>query len=136
MKFSQIKEIKTLTGDWREALEKIRDGETDFTEDDYRFIHKDSIDEILSSEIAADEYVLGSWTANAIATATGWPVGLVKAAQKGEAYAELGKAVISTPGAVEKMAELLIEWDGYGHHFASYDGATNEIGDWFVFRTN
>ena len=26
--------------------------------------------------------------------------------------------------------------DGYGHHFASYDGEEIEVGDWHVFRIN
>ena len=36
----------------------------------------------------------------------------------------------------KKTAENCIDADGYGHHFASYDGNEYEHNDWYFFRIN
>jgi len=118
----------------REAVRMMRDCEDDFVAGDYRFIRGDAIDQILEDEISNDEYVLGCFKDTFIAECTGWPLALIQAAQKGEAYEALGKAIIQE-GYVERMAAEYASADGYGHHFASYDGHEHDVGpDYYAFR--
>lgn len=134
---STIKEVRDLIGDdWREAVENMRDCEDDFQAGKYRFISRDAIQGILEEEISNDEYCLGCFNASFIAECTGWPLALIEAAQKGEAYEALGQAIIQE-GYVAKMAEEYARQDGHGHHFASYDGHEHEIGPSFLaFRVD
>jgi hypothetical protein len=130
MKYSNIKTTKDQLADiginsWRKVIDHAVDGDDDFTVDDYRIISEDSIDHILVDELSNDEYMLGCFASWAIADATGWPVSLIEAAQKGEQYDEIGDGM--TNEHVEKLAQILVSNDGYGHHFSSYDGKTNEF---------
>lgn len=130
--FSQIKEIKSFcedlfsTPNWREVVEQIVDGETDFEVDNVRFIHTDSIDSVLADELEGDEYVLGCFNSNFIADVTGWPEVLIKAGQNGGAYSEIGQALIDGDFA-PALAKAYASADGYGHHFNSYDGNEEEL---------
>lgn len=130
--FSQIKTIKSFceelfsTPDWREVVGQITEDETDFEVDNVRFIHTDSIDSIMTDELEGDEYVLGCFNASFIADVTGWPLMLIEAAQKGEAFKEIGEALIDG-GFVEGLAKAYSYADGYGHHFNSYDGNEEEL---------
>ena len=36
----------------------------------------------------------------------------------------------------KKTAQNCIDADGYGHHFATYDGNEYEYNNWYFFRTN
>lgn len=132
---SECKDLKdTLSFKWRDAAEKIADDEEDFTIDNYRFIHSDAIDAIMTEELENDAYILGCFRAEFIASVTDWPLVLIKAAQKGEAFEEIGQAIIDG-GFVSEMAEAYAKADGYGHHFSSYDGMTIDIGaDYYMFR--
>src|SRR5690606_3659164 len=112
------------TPDWREVLEHVTDGDTDFEVNNVRFITSDTILEVLEDELAADEYCLGAFNAWCIADATGWPVALIEAAQKGEQYEEIGKA--RTGEHIAALAELYVRHDGYGHHFNHYDFSEEE----------
>jgi hypothetical protein len=142
MKFSQIKAVKDfclgLMSEpcWREVVENVTSGETDFEVDNVRFISADTIDEVLAGELAGDEYVLGCFNASFIAGVTGWPIALIEAAQKDEAYQALGEAIIKE-GYTEEMAKQYASADGYGHHFNSYDGSEEELDingtDFYVF---
>jgi hypothetical protein len=131
MNYSTAKQIKqfcdslTSMPDWREVLELINMGEDDFTVDNVRFIETDSIDSILEDELASDEYVLGCFNAWAIAHATDWPIALIEAAQKGEQFEEIGKAM--TGEHVAALADILVRNDGYGHHFNSYNFGEEEF---------
>jgi hypothetical protein len=125
MKLSQLRELKSFCSnlhsqpDWREVLENIGTQQDDFTINDVRFIHDQAIREVLEDELANDEYCLGCFNANAIAEATGWPELLIKAAQDGEQYEAIGKAM--TGEHVANLAQIYVDADGYGHHFNSYD---------------
>ena len=116
----------------------IVNDETDYESENYRIIHDNYIDGILADEISCDSYILGCFSAEAIADATGWPYDLIRAAQKGEAFSEIGDAM--TTEQIEKLAEIYAAADGYGHHFARYDGREYEIGTgsagYYLFRTN
>lgn len=141
MKYSEIKKVKEFcnslfsTPDWREVVEAINNGETDFEVDDVRFITSDTILEVLEDELAADEYTLGCFNASAISEATGWPMVLIEAAQKGEQFEEIGKAMNGEH--IAALAELYARYDGYGAHFNSWNGGEDEITineiDFYVF---
>lgn len=132
MKFSQIKDVKDFClglmsePSWREVVESVISGETDFEVDNVRFISDDEIESVLTSELSSDEYVLGCFNASFIADVTGWPLTLIEAAQKGEAYQALGEAIIKE-GYAGDMARDYASADGYGHHFNGYDGSEEEI---------
>lgn len=130
---SEIKEIKDFAGsDWREIVEGMADEDDDFEVGNYRFIHENVIDEIMTDELESDEYILGCFNASVIAEATGWPQALIEAAQKGEAYEEIGKAMEREH--IEELQRLYVEADGYGHHFARYDGNEYQFGEYYAFR--
>lgn len=125
MKLSSIRKIKLFcdslfsTPDWREVVASIDADEDDFEVGGVRFITEDSIDAIQANEMESDEYVLGCFNSSAIADATGWPQALIEAAQKGEAYQEIGEAM--TKEDIEALQRIYSRADGYGHHFNRYD---------------
>lgn len=131
MKFSEIKSLKKFCEsldsqpDWREVLQSITLDEDDFTINDVRFINADNIDDILVDELMGDEYMLGCFNSSAIEAATDWPIELIEAAQKGEAFEVIGKAM--TKEHVEKLAEYYSDVDGYGHHFNGYDSSEERL---------
>jgi len=132
MKYSQIKAIKTFTAslfstpDYKEVLENVLNSIDDFEVDNVRFIKSDCIDQILADELESDSYCLGCFNSSFISDITGWPVMLIEAAQSGEAYEELGKA-IADEGKMLEFAEAYASADGYGHHFNSYDFSEEDI---------
>lgn len=131
MKYSTSKQIRTFCDDlvstpaWREVVESIATGEQDFEVDGVRFIHDDVIVRTLVEELSGDRYIVGCSAAWCIAEATGWPLVLIKAAQKGGAYAEIGAAM--NTDQVRKLAEIYSRADGFGHHFNVYDGGEEEL---------
>ena len=132
MKFSQIKEIRNFcdnlfsTPNWREVVEKISGGETDFEVEGVRFITGDTILSVLAEELQSDLYCLGCFNARFIADMCNWPIQLVEAAQKGEAFEALGKAIADNCD-MERFANAYAGADGYGHHFNRYDGSEEEL---------
>ena len=140
--FDTYLQIHNIVGDYEESAKLlyniIVNDETDYESENYRIIHDNYIDGILADEISCDSYILGCFSAEAIADATGWPYDLIRAAQKGEAFSEIGDAM--TTEQIQKLAEIYAAADGYGHHFAQYDGKEYEIGTgeagYYLFRTN
>ena len=132
MKLSTIRNIKnfcqSLHSDpcWREVVNNIIDGASDFEVDNVRFIDSGTIDNVLVDELESDTYILGCFRASFISCVTGWPEVLISALQEAEGFEGLGKAIIEY-GFVEKIAEEYIQCDGYGHHFNSYDGSEDEL---------
>ena len=88
---------------------------------DWRFIREDAIDGIMQDELASDEYILGCFNDWFLADALDMDIDVIQAMQKAEAYEALGKLVIST-GKLQELQEKYVQADGYGHHFAHYDG--------------
>lgn len=87
MKLSEIRAVRDLIGDdWRDAVPSMGVAADDFEAGGYRFIHSAAIDRILVEDLKADAYVLGAFTDWAIRDATGWPLALIQAAQKGEVW--------------------------------------------------
>ncbi len=138
--FEHIRDIKEVTGFNRaEALDVLRwmsEGKADFTEHGFRFIHHEVIDSVMVEELESDAYTLGCCSDWVIADATGWPVILIEAAQQGEQFEKLGDA-ISAQGYTDSLQEQIVRWDGYGPHFAHYDGEERDIGGiWYVFKVD
>jgi len=122
-----------------DVIEKIDDGEDDFTIGNYRFIHKDDIDQILEDELGDDTYILGCFNDWFIADNTDLSYDIVRALQDGEQFEAIGQHILDND-FLEDFAKAYSDADGYGHHFGHYDG--NEIDDilpetgYYVFRIN
>ena len=132
MKYSQIKEVKTFTEslfstpDFREVLTNLQDLENDFEVDNVRFIRVDAIDKIQAEELESDLYCLGCFNASFIASMTNWPEEIIQAAQDGDQFEAIGKAISDNSDMVA-FAIAYSNADGYGHHFNSYDGNEEEF---------
>ena len=110
-------------------------GITDFEINNYRFIHQGSIDEIQCNELESDEYILGCFTDWFLADVLELDIDVVQAMQKAEAFEALGKMVLSMD-KLETLQEQYVSADGYGNHFAIYDGNEHEVGEYLAFRVN
>jgi hypothetical protein len=136
MLYSEIKEVKELVEDeWRDAVESIAMEEEDFEIGNYRFICQDKIDEIQQDELSWEPYLLGCFSDWFLAGILNLDIDVIQELQKAEAFEALGKMVLS----MDKLEELQQEYascDGYGHHFSSYDGSEEELGNYYVFRVN
>ena len=129
-------DIDIESEEYEQLIANIRDTDVnEFTSGGYRFIKREAIDSILEQELSSDEYCLGCFNADFLADITEWPMGLIKAAQEGEAFAELGKVLIQE-GKVPAIAREYHSQDGYGHHFGHYDGNELEFRDYLVFKVN
>ena len=121
--------------DWRDTFEQA--DEDDFTVSNYRFIADDAIDEIMQEELLSDEYMLGCFNAWFIADILGMPTDAVEKIQKADAYEGLGALMAQH---IQDVQEKYASADGYGHHFARYDGEEQEITigekEYHVFRVN
>lgn len=140
--FNIIREINNVTGFNRaEAIEALREAEIadDFTLGRFRFIHSSSIDSIMADEMESCEHTLGCYSAGAIADATQWPEFLIKAAQKAEEFEKIGSAIVDE-GHTPDLQNIVAGYDGYGPHFAHYDGEEHEItagrNIWHVFKVD
>lgn len=128
---SEVKKVKDFCEglfsepDWKDVITALDSEEDDFTVNGVRFIADRVIDQTLADELGNDEYVLGCFTSWAIAEATGWPIALIEAAQKGEAFEEIGKAMDREH--IFELGQILKSHDGYGHHFNSYDSSEDEL---------
>lgn len=135
---TKAKEIQSLgVDDWREVMEQWRDLEVDFEVNDYRFISTDEIDEIMTDELLGDEYTLGMFNAWFIADILDIPLDAVEKMQKAEAFEGIGALMAQK---IDQVQKEYVSADGYGHHFAHYDGNEQEIrfNDtlFHVFRVN
>lgn len=132
MKYSDLKTIRAFcdgfysSPDWREVAQNIVGGAIDFEVDNVRFIDSDHIDQIQADELASDEYVLGCFNASFLSGVTGIDQDVFEAMQKAEAFEAIGKLIVSL-GKVGELQELYARYDGYGHHFNSYDGNEEKL---------
>ena len=131
-----LKECDNL--DFDECVEAMNemDAETnDFEVGDYRFIEQSDIDEIMQDELGNDRYMLGCFTDWFLADILGTSPEAIKKMQEAEAFEGIGEMVL----AANKLEELQSEYvsqDGYGHHFAHYDGHSHEVGTYYAFKVN
>lgn len=127
----------------KELIKTVRDNlqanEIDYTLElcggEVRLIQGEEIDAIQQQELENDAYCLGCFNADFLASVTGWPMLLIKAAQEGEAFEELGEVLIKEDKAQE-IQEAYKSADGYGHHFAHYDHEEHSAEGFYIFRTN
>ena len=120
-------------------------GARDWQGERYRVIHEEDATDILADELESDPYVLGCFNADFLESVTGVPAVIIKAAQDGGQYEAIGKWLIdaghvqdsSGPAHYGGIAANYAKADGFGHHFAVYDGETDtQAGGWLVFKTN
>lgn len=139
--YSNLKSIiefcKDNSIDFKEVINEIQSENTDFEVDNYRFIHEDSIDEIQCDELKSDTYILGCFNADFLADIINVPYRAIVALQKAECYSELGEIC---EDYIDEIQQEYSRLDGYGHHFARYDGYTLEdilnVSGYYVFRVN
>lgn len=130
--FSQCKQIKRLPEslfsepDFREVVENIAEGQTDFYVDDVRFISDEVILSVMAEELSSDLYCLGCFNAHFLAPHMGIDQDIIEALQEAEGFEQLGKLIIEMCD-MENLAEEYAIADGFGHHFNSSDGNSEEI---------
>lgn len=135
MKYSTIKQIKNFCDNldsqpcFREVVENIINGVDDFEVENVRFINDYNILEIMVDEIFGDDYLLGCFNANFIASNSSLPYEMVIACKEAEAFEAIGKGLNATLDQDEKesFCEDYASVDGYGHHFNGYDGNEEEL---------
>lgn len=135
MKYSEIKELKSFCEnlhsepEWREVIEEVLDGSDDFTISDVRFIADSEILDVMVDEIFSDDYTLGCFNADFISSHTKLNSALVKACQDSAAFEAIGQAMNDTMDRSDKVyfCDSYAMVDGYGHHFNSYDGNSEEV---------
>lgn len=106
----------------------------------FRFIREDCIDQIMQEELASDTYTLGCFNVSVLSEATGLPQIVFDALQEHDAYDAAGEIILAL-NKIEELQQLYVRYDGYGHHFAQYDGNEEElyIQDglmFYMFRVN
>jgi hypothetical protein len=114
-------------------LENMRDSGDDFEVNGHRFIRQDAIAEIQREELSSDLYILGCFNADFLAGILDIDIDAIKAIQDAGAFEALGKLVLPH---IDEIQAKYSSVDGYGHHFAHYDGEEHEIGDYYAFRIN
>ena len=117
----------------KEILTKMLEKETDFEVNDYRFIAKNEIDNIMQDELSSDTYILGCFSAWFIADITGLSLDIVEKAQKNENFDLLRELMKQK---IEEVVEKYISSDGYGQHFGHYDGNEYETENYYYFKIN
>ena len=144
MSLSDIKYVwKTIVDDLdiddkdeiKEIIINIESNDADFTVGNYRFIHKDSIDEIQQEELSFDPFILGSFSSYFIADNTDLSIGIVEALQSAEKHDAIGQHIIDN-NYVKDIQFEYSRLDGYGNHFNHYNGNEVEIYDYYAFRIN
>lgn len=120
LQFAKDFDVSDIRSDARAILEVFEDSDgKDFTVDfgrtEYRFIHEDEIEAIHRREIEEtidDCYDLATVRKN---------------------LGSAGQYLTFVYDALARDARIS---DGYGHHFAGYDGEEIENGAWHAFRVN
>ena len=125
--------------DSEEVIGLINDGDIDIVAGNYRFIDKNHIDRIMCEEMESDPYILGCYNAWFIAENTDLSIDIVEALQEADKFDAIGQHIIDND-FVEAMQQSSVSYDGYGLHFAGYDGYEIEdllnVCGYYVFRVN
>ena len=126
-------------GELLEIMREAIEGSTDFTvqteRGEYRFICGDHIDEILKDELSSDDYILGCFASWIIADALDMDHDVIEDLQRAHAYEAIGKLLRRVDGALDHLVSEYARHDGYGHHFATWDGhEINLPNNFFAFQ--
>lgn len=118
---------------WNELIEQLEDD--DFEYKDFRFIRVNCIDEIQREELLNDLYILGCFNTDFLAgVQDAIPFEALEEMKEAEAFEAIGKCM---GPYIDEIQASYASLDGYGHHFARYDGNEHEIGsEWLVFQVN
>lgn len=139
MKRFELKELGFDNSEILEVIEELRLESDDFEVNNYRFISEDSIDSIMQDELSGDEYILGCFNSWFLADVLDIDCDVIEAMQEAEAFEAIGKLVLSM-NKLEELQSKYVSADGYGHHFARYDGNKYELKlngrDFYAFRVN
>jgi hypothetical protein len=119
------------SSDINSILDDMAQGTADFEYSDYRFIRTDVIDVRQQEELASDLYILGCFNADFLAGCTDIDREVIQALQEAESFEALGKLLLPHTKAIQEEYSSI---DGYGNHFAHYDGDEHEIGDYYAFK--
>jgi hypothetical protein len=125
-----------------EILERVASGKPDFEVGDHRFILSSSIDEVMVDELSGDSYMLGCFSASFLAGLSKMPLSYdsIKKIQEAEGFEAIGDIVLCIDGLLEELQEECTRFDGYGHHFATYDGEEYSASiagkDYYIFKIN
>lgn len=117
----------------KDIFSAIRGGETDFEVGNYRFIGESSIDEVMQDELASDTYTLGCCTPWFVGNMLGVSPDDVKRCQDADCMDFIGVMLAKD---IEATQQGIVSADGYGGHFAHYDGNENTITGYYFFRVN
>lgn len=119
-----------------DVLPHLVDCESDFCTDNWRVIKETAISDVLADELGSDPYTLGCFSAWALADVLGLSTSFVAKIQEAGLHQEIGEEL--TDAQIAQLAETLVSYDGYGHHFATYDGEEHNFsfdGDaYYAFR--
>lgn len=132
LNYSDCKAVKKFCADlfstpnWREVVDKIESCEDDFEVDNVRFINSNAIDQTQEDELGNDDYALGCFNASFLSSILEIDQDVIEAMQKAEAYEAIGK-LIKSLGKLGEVQQEYARYDGYGHHFNSYDFGMEEI---------
>lgn len=129
----QCAELDIDKAQWKDVIDSIKENKTDFEIDGYRFIEEGEIDKIMQDELLSDMYILGCFNAWFIASILNMQQSAVEKMQEAEACEGLGELLAQH---IEEVQEAYVSSDGYGAHFARYDGNEYEAGGYYIFRLN
>ena len=127
--------VELESNEIREFAKEIKAENEDFEIGNYRFIHSNKINEIMTEELEDDNYILGCFNSCFLADHCSLPEEIIEIIQKAEAYGDLGQWLIDE-GLVEDIAKDYADAEGCGDHFALYDGYTHDIADYYGFKIN
>lgn len=112
------------------------DFNVDFDGREYRIINNDDILDIMKDELSSDTYVLGCGSDWFISDVTGIPVEAVRKIQNADVFEALGIIIANNNEMLTSFAEGIINHDGAGHYFSSYDGSETDANSYTVFCVN
>lgn len=122
-----VEALKELDGDASE-LEFSIDGV------EWRAIHGNDIDEVMTRDLEGDEFVIGCCASWLLANVLELPLDSVELLQEEEQFYPLGRMVTQQPGKLAELQREIVKHDGYGPHFSPYDGEQQEFESYYIFR--
>jgi hypothetical protein len=104
-------------------------------------IRFDTIDDVMEGDFAnEDAYSLGCYNPIILHETTGWPLALLNLARDADRMSDVGEAL--TTEHKKELAQKVRDLDGYGIHFARYDGIehiirlNDTVGSFYFFKVD